>query len=115
MWGFHLTLDCRACNKPKIQSAENITQFAKELVVQIDMVPYGEPQVVHFGKEDKTGYTLVQLIETSNICGHFCDDSGDCYIDVFSCKPFDNDTVVEVVNKYFEPTSIRTNFLSRQA
>ena len=114
-WGYHLTLDCRACDKSKITSAENISAFAKELVKRIDMVAYGEPQVVHFGKEDKTGYTLVQLIETSNICGHFCDDTGDCYIDVFSCKPYDNAEVVRTVEEFFAPSGVRVNYLTRDA
>lgn len=114
-WGYHLTVDCKACVIDKITSAENITNFAKELVKRIDMIAFGEPQVVHFGKEDKTGYTLVQLIETSNICGHFCDDTGDCYIDVFSCKPFDNDDVMKTIAEYFQPSSQKSNFIERQA
>lgn len=114
-WGYHLTLDCKSCELDKIKSAENVSNFAKDLVVRIDMVPYGEPQVVHFGKEDKTGFTLVQLIETSNICGHFCDDSGDAYIDVFSCKPFNNDDVVACVKEYFNPAGFNLNFHHRQA
>jgi len=114
-WGYHLTIDCKSCELGKIKSAENVSNFAKDLVVRIDMVPFGEPQVVHFGKEDKTGFTLVQLIETSNICGHFCDDSGDAYIDVFSCKPFENDKVLECVREYFNPTNFKMNFHYRQA
>lgn len=114
-WGWHLALDCGACKLDKIKSAENITAFAKELVKRIDMVAYGEPYVVHFGKDDKTGYTLVQLIETSNICGHFCDSNGDAYIDVFSCKEYDVEDVIAVVEEFFGPMSIRPHFIERQA
>jgi len=114
-WGYHLTVDCKSCNRDKIKNADNIRNFAKALVKNIDMVAYGEPQVVHFGSEDKTGYTLVQLIETSNICAHFCDDSGDSYFDVFSCKPFANDIVVDTIKEYFEPEEEKANFFNRQA
>ena len=114
-WGYHLTLDCRACDLEKIKSAENITQFAKELVKRIDMIAYGEPQVVFFGKEDKSGYTLVQLIETSNITAHFCDETREGYIDVFSCKEYDIETVVATVEEFFSPERIRPNFITRQA
>jgi hypothetical protein len=70
------------------------------------MVPYGEPQIVMFGTGNKKGYTLVQLIETSNICAHFVEETDDIYLDVFSCKPFFKDVVKETVQKYFEPEHI---------
>lgn len=105
-WGKHAVVDCQAGDIEKITSKENIEAFAKELVKRIDMVAFGEPTVVHFGSGNKTGYTLVQLIETSNICGHFCDDTGDCYIDVFSCKEFDINVVLDVVREFFNPKKI---------
>ena len=74
-WGYHLMLDCAGADHARITSGENIAAFAKTLVERIDMVAYGEPQVVRFGSDDKAGYTLVQLIETSNICAHFCNDA----------------------------------------
>ena len=114
-WGYHLALDCGSCDKTKITDPDNIRAFTKELVKRIDMVAYGEPQVVHFGEGNKSGYTLVQLIETSNICAHFCDDSGDAYIDVFSCKEYDIETVIATVEEFYNPKSIRVNFLTRQA
>jgi S-adenosylmethionine decarboxylase len=114
-WGYHLILDCAACDKGKITDPANITAFAKELVKRIDMVAYGEPQVIRFGSGNKEGYTLVQLIETSNICAHFCNDSGDGYIDVFSCKPFVNADVVATVREFFSPTNINQSYLTRDA
>jgi S-adenosylmethionine/arginine decarboxylase-like enzyme len=98
-----------------ITCPNNIVAFSKFLVDKIDMVPYGEPTVKHFGSDNKSGYTLVQLIETSNITGHFCDQSGDAYLDVFSCKPFSIETVKTVVNEYFGPTHIGTSYTERQA
>lgn len=115
MWGHHLTMDCKACKIDKVTSEENIKNFAKELVERINMTAYGEPLIVHFGSEHTTGYTLVQLIETSNISGHFCDDTGDCYLDVFSCKSFELDKVYKTVDKYFEPTSKKVNYFIRDA
>lgn len=114
-WGYHLMLDCAACDKDRIQDAAHITAFAKDLVQRIDMVAYGEPQVVNFGSGNKAGYTLVQLIETSNICAHFCNDTGDVYFDVFSCKPFDEEVVKKIVIEYFLPKNIISSFMIRDA
>ena len=114
-WGYHLILDCYDGDKELITNGENIAAFAKTLVKRINMKAYGEPQVIHFGEDDKQGYTLVQLIETSSITAHFVDSSGDFYLDIFSCKKVDEDIAIGVVNKYFEPKKIKKHFLTRQA
>jgi len=43
------------------------------------------------------------------------DSNGDGYIDIFSCKPFNNDDVVALVNEYFKPSKIRVNYVTRCA
>lgn len=108
-------LDCSKCLSSTIRCAPTITKFAKALVQKIDMVPYGEPQVVHFGSGDKSGFTLVQLIETSNITAHFCEETNDMYLDVFSCKPFNPADVEAVVNQHFGPLHKNRTFVTRQA
>jgi S-adenosylmethionine/arginine decarboxylase-like enzyme len=92
-----------------------ITQFSDDLVKRIDLFPYGRPQVQHFGSGNKAGYTLVQLIETSNIVAHFVEETDDMYLDVFSCKPYDPLVVSQVVKKYFNPLSMHPRYLVRQA
>jgi S-adenosylmethionine/arginine decarboxylase-like enzyme len=116
-WGYHLLLDCTSGKKEFISSIDNVHAFIKELVDAIDMVAFGEPWVQRFATHDsdKAGISLCQMIETSNITGHFCDSNGNFYIDVFSCKPFDNDIVLEVVDRYFSPEKIRLHFISRDA
>lgn len=114
-WGYHLILDCSEADPDSIRSAENISNFAKELVKEIDMVAYGEPQVVRFGSGNKEGYTLIQLIETSNICCHFVEDSNSMYLDVFSCKLFEPQTVLNMVVKYFNVKNHKAAFINRQA
>ena len=116
-WGYHLSLDCKAGDLDQIQSKENIKLFIEELVAKIDMVAYGDPIIEHFATHDpdKAGYSLVQLIETSSITGHFIDQNGDCYIDIFSCKQFDIETAKSVVDKYFSPSQTKVTYLTRQA
>ncbi len=114
-WGHHLILDCSTCCAESIRSFETIKSFSKNLVSKIEMVSFGEPLIVHFGDGNKAGYTLVQLIETSNICCHFVEETNDMYLDVFSCKPFDPSDVERMVYQYFTPQKISTQFLHRQA
>jgi S-adenosylmethionine/arginine decarboxylase-like enzyme len=114
-WGKCMHLDAAGCALETITDPDVIKTFAEWLVEDIDMVAYGEPQIVRFGQGDKEGYTLVQLIETSNIVAHFVDWNRTAYLDVFSCKDFDPKVVERVFRRFFRPISIRTNVFARQA
>ena len=116
MWGQHLILDMGGCNG-NIALKESIRAFVAELVDAIDMVAYGEPIIEHFATHSQAaaGYSLVQLIETSAISAHFSEQNRDVYLDVFSCKPFDGEIVVQVVDKYFAPKTIYMLSLGRDA
>lgn len=116
-WGYELVIDAKNCDQAAITSKETIEGFSRDLVEQIKMKAYGDPMVVHFAAhdEDKAGYTLVQLIETSNITAHFCDKSRDGYLNIFSCLTFDQDVAMKVVQKWFKPESQRIHFFTRKA
>lgn len=111
-WGLHCVLDMKRGNIEKITSAEAIGIFAQELCKVIDMKPFGEPIVIHFGSDNLMGFSLVQLIETSLISGHFVDQNGDGYIDIFSCKAYDPEVAYEFCKQYFkfEDGTIRVMF-----
>jgi S-adenosylmethionine/arginine decarboxylase-like enzyme len=114
-WGYHLIIDAADCDADAIRSKETIAKFSKKLVSDIDMVAFGPPRIVHFGTGLQAGYTLVQLIETSNITAHFAEDTNDAYIDVFSCKTFNPKDALAVVKACFNPKSMKTRFIKRQA
>ena len=114
-WGFHTAIDIARCKPKLIRCPVHIANFTKTLVKKIDMKAYGEPQIVMFGEGNKKGYTLVQLIETSNITAHFCEETNDAYIDIFSCKPVDIGIAQDCIEKYFKPNKVRVNFLTRSA
>ena len=115
-WGEHLILDCAGGND-NIKDRQQVYDFVKELVPAIDMKSFGEPLIEHFAShaEDKAGFSLVQLIETSCITAHFVNSCGDFYLDIFSCKHVDEKIAIEIVNKYFAPKTIKKHFLTRQA
>jgi len=114
-WGYHLILDCKQGDVGSVRDPKIIEKFVIELVEEIDMQRFGDPVIVHFGSEHLTGYSLMQLIETSSITGHFVDQNGDAYLDIFSCKPFSQETAIKVVQKFFNPKKIKMLYLTRQA
>lgn len=115
MWGQHLILDMRDCDRGAIGDPDTIRAFTAELVEAIGMRAYGEPVLEHFATHDPaaSGYTLVQLIETSNVTAHFAERSGDVYLDVFSCKAFSEENAIGVCRKYFAPRDVRRTSLKR--
>jgi S-adenosylmethionine/arginine decarboxylase-like enzyme len=114
-WGYHLTIDAGGCDHDALRSKATIAAFSKELVDKIDMVAYGKPRIVMFGEGNKKGYTLIQLIETSNIAAHFVEETDDIYLDIFSCKKFVLNDAIAVFKKYFKPTTMVKRFIVRQA
>lgn len=115
-WGKHLIIDAKGCQLDRARDPEYIKHFTKELVRLIEMVPYGEPQLVHFADgTEKAGWTAIQLIETSNIMAHFLDHNGDLYLDVFSCKDYKEQVVTDHLNQFFSPDEIYSQVVVRDA
>jgi len=108
-------LDISGCSEA-IKSREAIYNFNKDLVTKIDMTAHGEPVIEFLLPGDpKQGYSLMQLITTSNICAHFVEPDMTAYIDIFSCKPFDINVAQNVVKEHFAPTKMRINYITRNA
>ena len=102
-WGILTSVDLYGCNPETIRDAELIKRFVVELCELIDMKRFGECQVVHFGQDERVaGYSMIQLIETSLISGHFANQSNAAYLDIFSCKSYEPDEVAEFSRTFFE-------------
>lgn len=117
IWGWHYSLNAIG-DKEAIKDKQLVHDFVKLLVERIDMKAFGEPQIVYFAGHDpsKAGFTLSQLIETSNISCHFVDATGEIYLDVFSCKPFDKNTARFICDMFFKfGDNYNEWFLTRKA
>ena len=99
-WGLCTAVDLHDCNPAHIRDANYIKRYVVELCELIGMKRYGECQVVNFGEGRVAGYSMVQLISTSLISGHFAKETNHAYLDIFSCKGYDP-TVVESFSKEF--------------
>lgn len=116
-WGYHLVLDCGKCDKDKMSDYNTVDTWIRKLVKDIDMEPIGEPRIEYTAAEfiDKAGFTVVQVIVTSSITAHFVDHLQQIYLDVFSCKPFEQSVVEQSVVDAFGSSTFRKYFLTRQA
>lgn len=112
-YGQHLIATALGCNDD-ILSIERLEEFLKTMADEIDMVRYGDPIVARFGEGHEEGISGVQLIQTSAITIHTNDAHRDLYLDVFSCKPFDELTARRVVEEFLAPTSLTSEVFYRK-
>lgn len=111
-YGKHLLLTANSCSD-RLLEIDTITAFLKQLVDRIDMEAYGEPIVARFGEGIETGISGVQLITTSALMVHTNDRFKDLYLDVFSCKWFDEADVEQFVSEQFAPERINSQTVLR--
>lgn len=104
-WGLETIIDLKDCDHNVITNVSTITRFLKDLTAILDMEPYEEPIIKRFGKEDKYGYTAIQLIQTSNITAHFDEQNNSAYINVFSCKSYEPVDAVDFAVHTFKASS----------
>jgi len=115
-YGMELILDLYGCDLGKISDGDHIGKYLVELCDNvIDMKRYGESKVVHFGLESPitAGYSMLQLIETSCVSGHFSEYKKSAYINIFSCKWFDMEKAAEFTKDWFGAKDINRRLLDR--
>lgn len=114
-YGWHLVLDLHDCIRASLDHPGTLHEWVTTLVPRIGMVPYGQPIVASFGHRDPraSGYTVVQLIETSSITAHLSPLLRTAHIDVFSCRAFDPVVVVEHTRRFLGGAGGRAIFLPR--
>ena len=100
-WGLCTAVDLQDCHPDLIRNADHIRRYVVELCELIEMQRFGECQVVDFGSGRVAGYSMVQLISTSLISGHFANDTNSAYLDIFSCKGYDPAVVEEFSKRFF--------------
>ena len=112
-WGLTVGIDLERCNMEKIEDIETIRQFVIGLCDYIGMKQFGEPTIIKFGNTPKlSGYTLVQLIDTSSITAHFKEFDGSAFIDIFSCKSYHPRTAANFCKKFFNAQRMTTRYIS---
>ena len=114
-WGLLSCIDLYRCNPEIIRNETKVREFVSQLCALINMKPFGEAQVVHFGEEARVaGYSMTQLIETSLISAHFANMTNTTYLDVFSCKVYDPELVAAFAKGYFGAEGITVQVIERR-
>ncbi|EKD67056.1 MAG: hypothetical protein ACD_48C00619G0004 [uncultured bacterium] len=115
-FGRELVLDLYDCDLKKISSKREIHKFVIELCDNvIKMKRYGRALIPHFGHADPvtSGYSLVQLIETSSVSAHFSELKRSVYLNIFSCAPFDAKKTTAFCKKFFRAKRVKLHLIKR--
>jgi len=114
-YGKELILDLYRCDSEVIKSKKKILEYSNKLCQLIKMKKYGKPVIERFGENTLwgEGYSFFQFIEESSISGHFLEGENVSYLNIFSCKFFDDKTAKDFTKKFFKAKKIKNRVLIR--
>jgi S-adenosylmethionine/arginine decarboxylase-like enzyme len=113
-WGLLTSIDLFNCDSQIIRDENKIKEYVVKLCSLIDMKTFGEPVVVNFGEDERVaGFSMFQLIETSCVSGHFANQSNSVYIDIFSCKWYEQKKAVEFTKDFFKEERVKVRRIIR--
>lgn len=113
-WGLLTSVDIHGCNPIKIRNEEIIKDFTEQLCKKIKVRTFGKIQLVRFGDDPRVcGYSMTQLIQTSLVSAHFAEENNSVYLDVFSCRFYDANEVVNFSLNFFEGTGCNAHCILR--
>jgi S-adenosylmethionine/arginine decarboxylase-like enzyme len=114
-WGISASVDLHSCKPESIRDAEKINEFVVKICDLIKVNRFGECTVVDFGtSEEVQGFSIVQLIDTSLVSGHFANKTNNVYLDIFSCKYFNPKEVAEFCKDFFQAENYTLNYTFRK-
>lgn len=97
---YHLIIDLSQVPDVLLTDQTGLTKILKLLPSAIDMHILHGPEVVK-GIEQNPGLSGFVIIDYSHISIHTFSEYGEALVDIFSCKPFNQQVVIEEVLKYF--------------
>ncbi len=100
-YGLHLTIDGYGGDQNKLADVGLLYQFLRELPLDIGMTPVGFPHIIEFNEPHNAGISGFAFIVESHISLHSYALKGFVSMDVYSCKSFHWETVVDKLKKLY--------------
>lgn len=96
---FHNIFDLENCNA-SIGNRDDLRAFVEQVAKAVDMKILEGP-IVAQGVEQNPGFSALAIIDFSHISVHTFTNNREALIDVFSCKEYDRERVLQVCQKFF--------------
>ena len=103
-WGILAAIDLHGCDSGRLADPDSLRAFVPAVIDAIGMRAHGPLALERFGDGELEGWSALQFIETSSITIHADEVSGRCFVDVFSCRPFEPDIAAAVAVAHFGGT-----------
>jgi S-adenosylmethionine decarboxylase len=103
-WGMLAAIDLHGCERSRLEDPGTLRRFVPSLINAIGMRAHGPLMLERFGDGELEGWSAMQFIETSSITIHADEICGRCFVDVFSCRPFDSGAAAAVAVAHFGGT-----------
>ncbi len=119
-YGFELIMDLHGCNGSRF-NRESLDEYFGKLCKAIDMKKceryfwddVGLPEEEKQTSPHTKGTSAVQFILTSTIVVHTLDLLKVVYVNIFSCKSFDEKAAEQITKEWFGAKESRTHFIER--
>jgi len=113
----HLLVRAEVDNCPMKNDLGYVLTWMNGLISKINMKLMHGPNISYIDQVGNRGITCMALIETSHIVLHIWDEAkpGLFQLDVYSCKSFDLNIVIESLRKSFSVRKIQYKFLDRKS
>ena len=125
-YGKELIIDLHHCNN-ELFNRKDLKRFFQELTEALDMeacklsfwdyhyYPKWFIKLMKWDQEDKIfGTSAIQFIRTSNITIHTIDNLRLVYLNIFSCKDFDEDQILDFAICYFGGVAVNHKTIERK-
>lgn len=110
---FHITFDFKTRDREKITNKKFIKSFILNTIRKLGMHILHGPNLMK-GVPENPGLTAFAVIDFSHIAIHtFILPYGlenEVFIDIFSCKPYDKEKVIESIKKEFNVEKHKINY-----
>ncbi len=100
----HMTVNAKIDPNFKVLTKDDAGRFVGRLLKKINMRPLGPLNWADAEDLDFPGQSFVQMISTSHCSLHFfahTNGENEIYFDLYSCKVFDPEDVVKLLNEKF--------------
>ncbi len=98
---YHIIIDVADAPNEVLNDVEGLKKFLNDLPPLIDMHALTQPMVIA-GVPENPGITGFVIIDYSHISAHTFTNNGEALVDIFSCKPYEQETAVKATLDYFK-------------
>jgi S-adenosylmethionine decarboxylase len=112
-YGLHLTIDGYGADHLKLNDINLLFETLNELPAKISMNKIGFPHIAQFKEASIAGISGVMMIVESHISIHTYPNKEFISMDVYSCKQFNAQLVIDFIKQIYSIKEMEINLIDR--